>query len=167
MVDAASAASEAKVVEKETASSALSRRLALEYGVLHLKGALTVPEQKKLFAQVKAVSNLGKKAAKSQAHKDFFVSSGKVGASTRREEFHKLGNLLFQRIASRLAEVTTAGEMASELSLRRMQKVQSGEVPPHVNVVTGVMYQPGSRLNNHTDTKKDHLYTMSVALGGS
>lgn len=123
------------------------------YGVVWLRSVLTEDEQRGLYLQ------LGDAAPKTTkgSPANFHISS----AGQRRESFHDLGEMLFNRVADQLGSLSSESDTPS---LRRMARAYSGDVPVKVDHVTGVAYWAGHVLSNHTDCAKP-LYTMSLALG--
>lgn len=130
----------------------------IRYGVIHLTGALTEKEQQELFQQVKEC--WGKQCG-SGAYKSFHISSGTSGPH-RREPLHELGDMLYARVASELEQLTEI--QLAEPAWKRMASAYSGGKQIKTNHVSGVNYQPGGKMLNHTDCDKP-LYTMSLALG--
>lgn len=128
------------------------------FGVIHLRGALTEQEQHTLFLQIK---DCWGKQSGAGAYKSFHISSGKAGPH-RREPLHELGDTLYARVAAELAQLTEA-ELAQPV-IKRMAQAYSGESAVKTDHVSGVNYQPGGVMLNHTDCDKP-LYTMSLALG--
>ena len=68
-----------------------------EFGVIHLKGALTETEQKQLWSKCKP--NVRDPAGATASFTGFHVSSGTSG--NRDEALSKYGELLFQRSAEK------------------------------------------------------------------
>eukprot|EP00929_Paragymnodinium_shiwhaense_P037998 TRINITY_DN20150_c0_g1_i1.p1 TRINITY_DN20150_c0_g1~~TRINITY_DN20150_c0_g1_i1.p1 ORF type:complete len:211 (+),score=36.34 TRINITY_DN20150_c0_g1_i1:135-767(+) len=131
------------------------------YGVIHLRGALKEEEQHELFLQIKDMYCGAK--TKAGAYGSFLISAGSDGPS-RREEFHELGERLFARVAEELSHLSA--EELAEPVWRRMAEAYMKEKPLKPNHVSGVNYQKGATMLNHTDCDKP-LYTMSLALGDS
>lgn len=142
----------------------LSCTIIREYGVLHLRGALSKQEQLKLLHQIRG--DIITRPATNPIPANFHISSGKVGAKQRNESLHQLGEVLYSRFANAVAAQLTPGETASEPSLSRIAKVHSGEQPVNVDHISGVCYLANSVLDNHQDGPLP-LYTMSVALGNA
>ena len=103
----------------------LSCTIIREYGVLHLRGALSKQEQLKLLHQIRG--DIITRPATNPIPANFHISSGKVGAKQRNESLHQLGEVLYSRFANAVAAQLTPGETASEPSLSRIAKVHSGE----------------------------------------
>ncbi|GMH93952.1 hypothetical protein TL16_g12764 [Triparma laevis f. inornata] len=132
-----------------------------QYGVVHLKGALTLKEQESLFNEVKDnVRGVGNYPGTSHA------SSGPPGSSHRNSTLHTLGELLFTRSAEAVVSSLTPLEISSSPSLARLGSAASGAIPPNVQSVTCATYKAGSTMVNHCDLDRP-LYTMSVAVGDS
>ena len=113
-----------------------------EYGVVHLRNALTPAEQKTLFDEVKP-----KVRCVGQNPGIFHASSGAPGSPHRNPILIDLGDAL-----------------AAEPSLKRLGDAASGVNPPRVAQVTGAAYPKGAVLANHADLDQP-LYTLSVAMG--
>jgi len=125
----------------------------LQYGVIHLRGAFSDREQSELCQKVRGCS---------RKSGEFCISSGDPGSSSRRDEFHELGDRLYARIAQELGRLRE--DQLAEPQWKRMALAYSGERPVSTTVVTGKPYATGDTLPNHTDLDKP-LYTMSLALG--
>ena len=132
-----------------------------EYGVVHLKNALDLKEQKSLFEEI-----VGSVRGVGNAPGTFHLSSGDPGSSNRNEFLHTLGSLLFQRCATAVLSNLSVLEISDEPSLKRLGDAASGAKPVNIHNVTGVSYKPAVTMNNHSDLDRP-IYTMSVALGGS
>ena len=133
-----------------------------EYGVIHLRGALSEREQARLFAQI--ASEIKSRPPSNPIPANFHLSSGDVGSAQRRQPLHDLGELLYARFAREVGARLTADEVKREPSLRRIARARSGEQPVRVDQVTGVGYLAHSVLENHQDGPMP-LYTLSLALG--
>ena len=133
-----------------------------EYGVIHLRNALTHQEQRDLFIAIKG--DVKERPPTNPVPCNFHISSGKPGAPTRNEPLHKLGELLYMRFAAEVGAQLTPNEVTAEPSLARIARIHSGEQPVRVDHVSGVSYLAHSVLANHQDGPMP-LYTMSVALG--
>jgi hypothetical protein len=133
-----------------------------EYGVIHLRGALSNAEQQKLMREISG--DIVTRAPTNPIPAHFHISSGEVGAKQRKQPLHDLGELLYSRFAEEVSAQLTPEEVAAEPSLQRISRVHSGEQPVHVNHVSGVCYLGHSVLDNHQDGPMP-LYTMSVAIG--
>jgi alkylated DNA repair dioxygenase AlkB len=132
-----------------------------EYGVVHLKNALDLEEQKSLFEEI-----VGSVRGFGNAPSTFHLSSGDPGSSNRNEFLHTIGSSLFLRCATAVTSNLSVLEISDEPSLKRLGDAASGAKPPNINNVTGVSYKPAVTMNNHSDLNRP-IYTMSVALGGS
>ena len=106
--------------EPNTASSLAQSgtiHLLREYGVVHLSGALSTAEQRRLFATIKGSLRAPSKAIGTA---EFHTSSGGVGSSTHQAALHALGEKLYMRCAVAVAEETSAAEIAAEPALERL-----------------------------------------------
>lgn len=140
----------------------LSCRLIKEYGVVHLKGALSDAEQLALMRAI--AGDVVTRPATNPIPANFHISSGELGGSTRKQPMHELGVLLYRRFADEVGKQLTPEDWETEHALQRLAKVHSGEQPAQVDQVTGVSYLTHSVLDNHQDGPFP-LFTMSVAIG--
>jgi len=130
-----------------------------EYGVVHLRNALTPSEQQAMFDEIRHnVRCVGKNPG------IFHASSGPTGNPHRNETLTRLGEALFSRCAAAVVAELPAEEIAIEPSLARLGAAASGARPPNVREVTGAAYPKGGTMSNHCDLDRP-LYTMSVAVG--
>jgi hypothetical protein len=130
-----------------------------EYGVVHLRNALTPAEQKTMFDEVRGkVRCVGKNPG------IFHASSGAPGSPHRNEILTTLGEALFSRCAEAVTAVLSTEEIEIEPSLKRLGDAASGAIPPNVKEVTGAAYPHYATMGNHSDLDRP-LYTMSVAIG--
>ena len=130
-----------------------------EYGVVHLRNALTPAEQQTLFDEVKP-----KVRCVGQNPGIFHASSGAPGSPHHNPILTTLGDALFSRCAAAVTAALAADDIAAEPSLQRLGDAASGVNPPRVAQVTGAAYPKGAVLANHADLDRP-LYTMSVAMG--
>ena len=135
--------------------------LLREYGVVHLSGALSLAEQRNLYATIKA--NL-RTPGKASGMAEFHCSSGVPGSATRNEPLHDLGKKLYRRCAAALSQEVSETELRAEPALTLLGSIASGDKAPNVTYVAGKSYLAYASLLNHTDCPKS-LYTMSVQLG--
>lgn len=144
-----------------TASSeTCTANLIPEYGVIHLKNALTEQEQRTLWARAKP--HVRDPAGKATGFSAFAVSSGK---SNRDKVFDEFGKLLFERSAEELVkQMPKEEDRLKELAYKRLSQIHSGTKPVSLNCVAGNYYRPDAILANHCDMDKP-FFTMSVALG--
>lgn len=133
-----------------------------EYGVLHMRGALSEKEQGQLLLDI--AKDVPPRPPTNPIPANFGLSSGRAGTPGHRQPLHKLGELLYTRFAGAVGAQLSPAEVAAEPSLRRIARVHSGEQPVRVNYVAGVGYLAHSVLDTHQDGPQP-LYTMSVALG--
>ena len=133
-----------------------------EYGVIHYRGALTVKEQQALWKLIRG--DCKARPPQNPIPANFHISSGDVGAPSRRDEMHTLGETLYSRFAEAVAAQLSPDEIAAEPSLKRIARVHSGEQPVRVDQVSGLCYQATSVLDIHQDGPMA-LQTLSVALG--
>jgi alkylated DNA repair dioxygenase AlkB len=130
-----------------------------EYGVLILKNAINEKQQEELFLKIKDNVRTPTKAGLTC---DFFISTD-TSKKLYREELHLFGEALYTRFAK---EFTNISKSDGEPSLKRMEKIISGEAPVKVATIMGKSYLSNANLKNHTDARNP-LYTMSLALGDS
>lgn len=96
-----------------------------EYGVVHLRNALTPAEQKTMFDEVKP-----KVRCVSKNPGIFHASSGDLGSPHRNATLTALGDALFSRCAEAVTAELSAEEIAAEPSLKRLGDAASGANPP-------------------------------------
>uniref|UniRef100_A0A7S2DG40 Alpha-ketoglutarate-dependent dioxygenase AlkB-like domain-containing protein n=1 Tax=Octactis speculum TaxID=3111310 RepID=A0A7S2DG40_9STRA len=140
-----------------------------EFGVIHLRSALSVQEQRKLWKKCKT-NVRDPPTSGGSGMTSFHVSSGSTDAKTtkgghRDEGWSKYGELLFLRSAVELARQVEENEsMELEPSYCRLARILSGDQPVRIDHISGNMYRSNCKLNNHCDMNKP-FFTMSVALG--
>ena len=130
-----------------------------EYGVIHLKGALSEKEQKALWAKCKGARD---PAGSNQTSTQFHISSG-TGAS-KDEPLSEYGKLLYTRSAVELAKQMSEEDCKNEPSFKRLHQIISGVKPVNLNHISGIVYSKQANLRNHQDVDKV-FYTMTVSLG--
>jgi len=145
-----------------SASTAPTAQIIREFGVIHLRHALSEAEQAKLFKMIAA--DCKARPASNPIPANFHLSSGEVGAKQRRQPLHDIGELLYARFAKEVADQLSSQEIDAEPALARIARVHSGQQPVRVDHVSGVCYLAHSVLDNHQDGPMA-LNTMSVALG--
>jgi hypothetical protein len=133
-----------------------------EFGVIHLKNALSEAEQAKLYKMIS--SHVTTRPATNPIPANFHLSSGEVGAKQRNQPLHDCGELLYARFAKEVAAQLSPETISAEPALARLARVHSGAQPVRVDHVSGVSYLAHSVLDTHQDGPMP-LYTMSVALG--
>lgn len=137
-----------------------------EYGVIHIKGALTKSEQIKLFDKVRGKSKV---PSRSLGESEFHLSSGEDKFCDT--NLMKLGETLYNLCADVLEEVDhddARGEkgVKGEPALARLGRIKSSREPVDIITISGKNFLSHANLNNHTDYPGS-LYTMSLALGDS
>ena len=145
----------------EDVGSDCTATLYPEYGVIHLKGALSNKEQKALWAKIKR-KGVRDPAGANQTTTQFHVSSG-TGAS-KDEPLSEYGKLLYTRSAVELAKQMTEEDCRDEPSFKRLHQIISGIKPVNLNHISGIVYSKQANLRNHQDIDKVS-YTMTVSLG--
>ena len=133
-----------------------------EFGVIHLRNALSEAEQAKLSKMMSSCATA--RPATHPTPPNFHLPSGEVGAKRRKQPLHDCGELLYARFAKEIAAQLSPEIVAAEPALARLARVHSGAQPVHVDHVSGVSYLAHSVLDIHQDGPMP-LYTMSVALG--
>ena len=133
-----------------------------EYGVIHLRHALSGAEQRELFNMIS--SDVKTRPPSNPIPANFHLSSGDVGAATRNPRLHEIGELLYARFAQEVASQLSPAEVEAEHALARIARIHSGQQPVRVDHVSGVSYLSHSVLDNHQDGPMP-LNTMSVAIG--
>lgn len=144
------------------ASSSPTANVLREFGVIHLRNALTVEEQAQIFDLIAA--DCKTRPPSNPIPANFHISSGAVGAKQRKQPLHDFGEQLYARFASAVASELSQDEVDAEPALARIARVHSGQQPVHVDHVSGVCYLAHSTLDNHQDGPMP-LNTMSLALG--
>eukprot|EP00966_Prymnesium_polylepis_P266048 6145679-Prymnesium_polylepis.1 len=141
------------------AGTAASRvEIAPEYGVIMIKGALTVAEQKRVMKTIKLPK------AKGPVPASFVVSHGDPGTDGRIEFFHTMGERFFTIAAEQIRAAVPEEQMKAEPAFNHLLRHLTGEAPVKVHHVAGMGYTMATKLTNHTDCPKS-LFTMSVAIG--
>ena len=130
-----------------------------EYGVIHLKGALSEKEQKALWAKSKGARD---PAGANQTSTQFHISSGT--GSSKDEPLSEYGKLLYTRSAVELAKQMSEEDCKNEPSFKRLHQIISGAKPVNLNHISGIVYSKQANLRNHQDVDKV-FYTMTVSLG--
>ena len=133
-----------------------------QYGVIHLRHALNDAEQQELFKMI--ASDIKTRPPSNPIPANFHLSSGDVGAATRKQRLHDIGELLYARFAHEVASQLSPAEVEAEPALARIARIHNGKQPVRVDHVSGVSYLSHSVLDNHQDGPMP-LNTMSVAVG--
>ena len=132
-----------------------------EYGVVHLKGALSRDGQRDLWQLIKPHV---KDPSGSATGFSCFEISRKGGKSARVPAFDEYGALVFGLCAEQLTQTLDAESCADEPSFRRLHELASGVRKLKLEEVQGNYYRADAALPNHVDCD-GILFTMSVALG--
>jgi len=132
--------------------------IAPEYGVVMIKNALSVKEQRDAMKRLKLPTPKGATAA------GFIVSHGASGEDGRIDYFHEMGQRLFTIAAEQVQASVAVEQMKTEPAFDHLLRHLNGEAQINVHHVNGMAYPIASTLNNHTDCPKS-LFTMSVAIG--
>jgi len=129
-----------------------------EYGVVMIKNALSVAEQKDVMKRLNLPKPKGPIAA------GFSVSHGAPGDDGRIEYFHDMGQRFFTIAAEQVRAALSDEQMEMEPAFNHLLRHLTGETHINVHHVSGMAYTKAATLNNHTDCPKS-LFTMSVAIG--
>ena len=134
-----------------------------EYGVIHLKNALSESGQKELWNLTKpVVTDPLPKAA--LGFSCFCINDKNTYNKKRNPEFDNFGKLLFNISAQSAAKSMEEDEIKNEPAYSHLFDIATGARSILLDEVRGNYYLPNAKLPNHTDG--DHpLFTMSLALG--
>ena len=135
--------------------------LIKEYGVIHLRGALSERGQRDLWQLLKP--RIQDPRQKATGFSGFSISK-KGGKSKRVPAFDEYGALMFGLCADRLTHTLRVDECAEEPSYKRLHDLVSGTQKLNLEEIQGNYYRADASLMNHTDGD-GILLTMSVALG--
>lgn len=136
--------------------------LIKEYGVIHIKNALTGEEQRELWRITKP--RVADPASRATGFSNFSVSE-KNGKGKRTPEFDAYGTMLFKVAAEELVkQMPSESECSAEPSYKRLHDIWTGKEAVQLDQIFGNYYRPDAKLMNHCDSD-EILFTMSVALG--
>ena len=138
--------------------------LVEEFGVIHVRGALSDEGQRDFWALTKPLVKDPKTRA--AGFSNFCVSHKyRKGTKAKRSpQFDRYGSLLFKLSAKCLAETIDAETAAKEPAYRRLVDLSSGTRPLKLDQIFGNYYRAEAGLNNHVDAD-GILFSMSLAIG--
>ena len=136
--------------------------LIKEYGVIHIKNALSEEMQQKLWKITKP--RVADPAGRATGFSNFQVSA-KHGKGKRDPEFDAFGEALFKLAAEELVkQMPDEEDCRAEPSYMHLHDIWSGKVTIELDQIFGNYYRPDASLQNHCDS--DQIwFTMSFALG--
>ena len=163
--EAAPSALAALVPKPTVAPAGPVTTLVPEYGVVHIRNALTEAEQQALWRVTKPRCEAPTTRA---CGLSCFCVSEKNSRAPRTPEFDAYGHKVFQLAASELLRKLPAPDGAdraahSEPSYQHLLDIAAGE-PVRLDEVRGNVYRPDASLFNHCDCDQI-LFSMSVSLG--
>ena len=136
--------------------------LIKEYGVIHIKNALTEEQQKELWKITKPL--VQDPAGRATGFSNFLVST-KNGKGKRNPEFDSYGEMLFKIAAEELVkQIPSESDCRAEPSYGHLHDIWSGKAAVELDQIFGNYYRADAQLMNHCDSDQI-LFTMSVALG--
>lgn len=136
--------------------------LIKEYGVIHIKNALTEEKQKELWEIAKP--RVADPAGRATGFSNFQVSP-KNDKEKRHAKFDEFGEMLFKIAAEELVkQMPNESDCSAEPSYAHLHCIWSGKVAVELDQIFGLYYRPDAKLQNHCDSDQI-LFTMSFALG--
>ena len=146
----------------ESPSDARTAVLIKEYGVIHVKHALSEEAQQDLWKIAKP--RVADPAGRATGFSNFSVCE-KNGKGKRVPEFDAYGEMLFKIAAEELGhKIPSEGDCSAEPSYTHLHDIWSGKVAVQLDQIFGLYYRPDAQLMNHCDSDQI-LFTMSFALG--